>query len=135
MKLARIRRYVAYDSKKETSFAATFTDVLAGTPSPEATVSRISRIPDHDGRDQVLDSQNKTIEISLTTPKNIETCLETTTTLNSMTDFHLSGSDPRLFPGILTSNRRSDDLRNLNQGDKWPIGSAEASGNEDEVWK
>ncbi|KAG5985227.1 hypothetical protein E4U55_000050 [Claviceps digitariae] len=128
-----IRRYVAYDPNNETGFAATSADASLRTTAPKATDSSISRILDqHDG-DQSPDSQNKAFEISLTSPSNGESRLGTTVPLDSMADLHLSGSDPRLFPGIFTRDHRSVNLRNLDDGVEWPIGSAEASGNEDDV--
>jgi AMP deaminase len=38
-------------------------------------------------------------------------------TSNMMADMHLSGSDPRIFPGILTRGQRTNSLRNLAQAE------------------
>ncbi|KAG6010192.1 hypothetical protein E4U21_007669 [Claviceps maximensis] len=100
-----IRRYVVYDSNNETSFTTTSAGALAQTTPPKAAASRTPRISDQDDSDESLDSQN----------------------------LHLSGSDPILFPGIYSRDHRSGNLRNLDQGDKWPVGSAETSGPDDEV--
>lgn len=51
----------------------------------------------------------------------------------AMADLHLSGSDPRMFPGILTRDHRSGSLRNLTQADDWPVDSSEAPGEEDDM--
>lgn len=50
----------------------------------------------------------------------------------AMADLHLSGSDPRLFPGIFMRDHRSGSLRNLNQADEWVVDSNEAPGDDDE---
>lgn len=52
---------------------------------------------------------------------------------SAMADLHLSGSDPRMFPGILTRDHRSGSLRNLAQADDWPVDSSEAPGEEDDM--
>lgn len=50
----------------------------------------------------------------------------------AMADLHLSGSDPRMFPGIFTRAHQSGSLRNLAQAENWPVDSSEAPGEEDE---
>ena len=52
---------------------------------------------------------------------------------DAMADMHLSGSDPRMFPGILTRDHRSGSLRNLAQAAEWPVDSNEAPSSEDDV--
>ncbi|KJZ71196.1 hypothetical protein HIM_09402 [Hirsutella minnesotensis 3608] len=52
---------------------------------------------------------------------------------DAMADLHLSGSDPRMFPGILTRDQRTGSLRNLTQADDWPVDSSEAPGEEDDM--
>ena len=39
---------------------------------------------------------------------------------DAMADLHLSGSDPRMFPGILTREQRSGSLKNLAHADDKP---------------
>ncbi|KAF4509715.1 hypothetical protein G6O67_003857 [Ophiocordyceps sinensis] len=51
----------------------------------------------------------------------------------AMADLHLSGSDPRMFPGILTRDHRSGSLRNLAQAEDGPVDSSEAPGEEDDM--
>ena len=51
----------------------------------------------------------------------------------AMADLHISGSDPRLFPGIFTRDHRSDSLRNLTQIGDWTVNSNESPGDEDDV--
>jgi len=51
---------------------------------------------------------------------------------DAMADLHLSGSDPRMFPGILTRDQRSGSLRNLAQAEGWPVDSNEEPGDEDD---
>lgn len=50
----------------------------------------------------------------------------------AMADLHLSGSDPRLFPGIFTRDHRSGGLRNSNQTDEWVVDSSEAPGDDED---
>jgi AMP deaminase len=42
---------------------------------------------------------------------------------DAMADLHLSGSDPRMFPGILTREQRSGSLKNLAHADDKPANS------------
>ncbi|KAG5930021.1 hypothetical protein E4U42_003324 [Claviceps africana] len=128
-----IRRYVAYDSNNEAKSAATSADALARTTAPKTTDSSTSRLTNQDDQGQSVASQSKTFEAGSITPRDGEACLGTTPSLDSMADLHLSGSDPKLFPGIFTRDHPSGSLQDLDQGDEWPIGLAEASGNEDEV--
>lgn len=52
---------------------------------------------------------------------------------DAMADLHLSGSDPRMFPGIFTRDQRSGSLRNLAQAGDWPVDSSETPGEEDDM--
>ncbi|PNY29293.1 AMP deaminase [Tolypocladium capitatum] len=52
---------------------------------------------------------------------------------NAMADLHLSGRDPRMFPGIFTRDQRSGSLRNLAQAGDWPVDSSETPGEEDDI--
>ncbi|PHH58672.1 hypothetical protein CDD81_4885 [Ophiocordyceps australis] len=49
-----------------------------------------------------------------------------------LADVHLSGSDPKIFPGIFTRDHRSSSLRNLAQADQRPIDSKEAPEEDDD---
>ncbi|PFH58937.1 hypothetical protein XA68_13026 [Ophiocordyceps unilateralis] len=49
-----------------------------------------------------------------------------------MSDLHLSGIDPKLFPGILTREHRSGSLRNLAQTNTWPVDSNEVPEDDDD---
>ncbi|RCI09030.1 hypothetical protein L249_4912 [Ophiocordyceps polyrhachis-furcata BCC 54312] len=49
-----------------------------------------------------------------------------------MSDVHLSGTDPKLFPGILTREHRSGSLRSLAQASTWPVDSSEAPQDDDD---
>ncbi|KAJ4224216.1 AMP deaminase [Fusarium solani] len=48
-------------------------------------------------------------------PTGLSTGRDQTWTSDAMADLHLSGSDPRMFPGIFTRGHRTGSLRNLGQ--------------------
>lgn len=50
-----------------------------------------------------------------------------------MSDLHLSGIDPQLFPGILSREHRSGSLRSLAAATTWPVDSSEAPEDDDEA--
>ncbi|PHH68401.1 hypothetical protein CDD82_593 [Ophiocordyceps australis] len=50
----------------------------------------------------------------------------------ALANLHLSGSDPKIFPGIFTRDHRSSSLRNLAQAEQGPIDSNEAPEEDDD---
>lgn len=131
MKIASLRRYVAYDASNEANFAAISAEPST-TTALRTTGSGLSQGPRRDYGDKILDPQIKAPGISLKPPRKGETSMDTAAPSDAMADLHLSGSDPRLFPGIFTREHRSGSLRNLHQGDEWAVDSSEPPGDEDD---
>lgn len=127
-----LRRYVAYDGTKESNSAAASADI--STPGAPSTTREPSSV------------RNSTKKVDERPPQTVGRVAGSgsKSTLNgdvshdsgvgqeAMADLHLSGSDPRLFPGIFMRDHRSGSLRNLNQADEWVVDSNEAPGDDDE---
>ncbi|QPG99072.1 hypothetical protein C2857_000764 [Epichloe festucae Fl1] len=128
-----LRRYVAYDASNEANFAAISAEASTTTTAAlRTTDSGLSQGPRRDYGDKTLDPQIKASGISLKPARNGETTMDTAAPSDAMADLHLSGSDPRLFPGIFTREHRSGSLRNLHQGDEWAVDSSEPPGDGDD---
>lgn len=64
---------------------------------------------------------------------SIKPTRDVTRASDAMADLHLSGSDLRMFPGILTRDHQSVNFRTLAQAGEWPVDSNEVPGAEDDV--
>jgi hypothetical protein len=99
-----MRRYVSYDAKTDTT-------VPAGLVPDKSTTSGESQQGDQSS--SVLGQGKDAISDGL--PK-----AQTWTAGTVTADLHLSGDDPRMFPGVLTRGHRTNSLRNMTQFDEVP---------------
>ncbi|KAM4059322.1 adenosine/AMP deaminase domain-containing protein [Hirsutella rhossiliensis] len=122
-----LKRYVTYEAKIESLGEGILVD---GKPAePTRSVPTLG--------DSVLATQERSE--AMTKANSAADGMQARATRESerlpgaMADLHLSGSDPRMFPGILTRDHRTGSLRNLAQADDWPVDSSEAPGEEDDM--
>ncbi|KAK2609047.1 AMP deaminase [Conoideocrella luteorostrata] len=127
-----LRRYVVYDASKEANSAVMSADMSAALPVPKTDDLHSSIMPTPEYKSRSPNSTIKDPSMDMNPPLNDENGLDSAMHSQAMADLHLSGSDPRLFPGIFTRDHRSGSLRNLHQ-DEWAVNSSEAPGDEDEA--
>ncbi|KAG8409475.1 AMP deaminase [Metarhizium acridum] len=123
-----LRRYVAYDGTKETSSTVISADMSACRAASRANEPlKPTGIGENTPR-----VQSRATSVGVKSPLNGEASRDSGRGPDAMADLHLSGSDPRLFPGIFTRDHRSESLRNLQHADEWVVDSSEAPGDDDE---
>ncbi|KID86362.1 AMP deaminase [Metarhizium guizhouense ARSEF 977] len=123
-----LRRYVAYDGTKEPSSTVTSADISACRAASRAD----EPLQPAGIGENTLWAQARATSVGVKSPLNGEASRDSGRGPHAMADLHLSGSDPRLFPGIFTRDHRSESLRSLQQADEWVVDSSGAPGDDDE---
>lgn len=106
----RLGRYVAYDANSETHAAG------SGSKMTESISSIIGQSASAIiGAGSYPSNRETTGSGSVVSPASVQGSREAAWPSEAMADLHLSGSDPRMFPGIFTRGHRTGSSRNLEQ--------------------
>ncbi|KHN98596.1 AMP deaminase [Metarhizium album ARSEF 1941] len=119
-----LRRYVAYDGSKEPSSAVASTDMSA--PGGDSKTNEPWKVTN------IGENTPRATSVGAKSALNGEVSRDSGKGPDAMVDVHLSGSDPRLFPGIFTRDHRTESLRSLQQAGEWVVDSSEVPGDDDE---
>jgi hypothetical protein len=115
----RLRRYVMYDPATEgmgsvANGAAQAVPVAASDAGVSAAPSAKTENKSPMSASWKMSSDSLGAMMMGSPPH--QSSLESNWAANAMPDPHMSGSDPRMFPGIVTRSNRSGSLRNLAHG-------------------
>ncbi|KAF4461498.1 AMP deaminase [Fusarium albosuccineum] len=116
-----LTRYVTYDADSETLAQPAITDSKVSEPAvPMAGELAGKGVSAGDETTNVETSPSAPSHHTQTvgSPTGISTGRDQTWSNDAMADLHLSGSDPRMFPGIFTRGHRTGSFRNLGQANE-----------------
>lgn len=114
----RLGRYVAYDASNEAhagSSASKMAESVGSVVGQSASKGSTGGSGSSNQDVPAPGSNHKGALVML--PATESTSREPTWPNDAMADLHLSGSDPRMFPGIFTRDHHSGNSRNLGQAE------------------
>ncbi|KAH7326771.1 hypothetical protein B0I35DRAFT_423570 [Stachybotrys elegans] len=108
-----LKRYAAYEATTEGAAGPGVSSITSAPPAPVGLTSSTSASSMAEAKEPPSDALHSSGGEPPRSKSSIRK--ENSWSGNMMGDLHLSGSDPRMFPGILTRGQRTNSLRNLAQ--------------------